>query len=54
MKNVKRKKRNRGWEDYKTTLILLSILLAIMSLVILMPLKKGKQSETSTSAVFAK
>jgi hypothetical protein len=54
MRNIKRKKRNSSWEDYKTTLILLTILLAIMSLVVLMPLKKDKQSENGTSAIFPK
>jgi hypothetical protein len=35
-------------DEYKTTLILLSILLAIMSLVVFMPLKHKKNGETSS------
>ncbi|MDF2434123.1 MAG: hypothetical protein JWP44_3754 [Mucilaginibacter sp.] len=54
MKKIKRKKKNSSWENYKTTIILLSILLAIMSLIVLMPLKKDKQSENGTSAIFPK
>jgi hypothetical protein len=37
--NMGRKKKKRGLEKYETTLLLLSILLAIMSIIMIIPLK---------------
>jgi len=46
---MKRKPAKNGLEAYKTTLILLSILLAVMSLILMMPLKPDKHPVNSNN-----
>jgi len=50
MKYVNKKYKKSALGEYKTTLILLSILLAIMSLVIFMPLKHEKNANHIVSS----
>ncbi|WP_259066739.1 hypothetical protein HDF24_21450 [Mucilaginibacter sp. X4EP1] len=52
MKYINKKK--SVLEEYKTTLILLSILLAIMSLVVFMPLKHLKNTDDSIVGTYAR
>ena len=47
---MSRKPKQNTLEEYKTTLILLSILLAIMSLVIFMPQKNTNRANTNTAS----
>jgi hypothetical protein len=54
MKNMIKKRKKSGLAMYKTTLILLSILVAVMSLIIFMPLKNDKQADNSKVAAFSK
>ncbi|TWI95887.1 hypothetical protein JN11_04162 [Mucilaginibacter frigoritolerans] len=44
MKYINKKYKKSALGEYKTTLILLSILVAIMTLVIFMPLKREKNT----------
>jgi len=46
MKYINKNDKRSVLEEYKTTLILLSILLAIMSLVVFMPLKQLKNTDS--------
>ena len=46
--------KKEGLEAYGTTLILLSILIAVMSLVIFMPLKSDKLAVNSKVASYSK
>ncbi|HEY4324692.1 MAG TPA: hypothetical protein VGN20_11925 [Mucilaginibacter sp.] len=48
---MRRKTNKNGFEEYRTTLILLTILMAVMSLIIFMPLKHSKQADVSTATV---
>jgi hypothetical protein len=48
MKYINKKKKG-ALEEYKTTLILLSILLAILTLVIFMPLKRERNTDSPIS-----
>jgi preprotein translocase subunit SecG len=48
---MKRKIKKNGIEEYRTTLILLTILMAVMSLIIFMPLKHSKQADVNSATV---
>ena len=54
MKNVGKKTYLNSLKEYKTTLILFSILLAVMSLVIFMPLKHEKVFSNVNPASYSK
>jgi hypothetical protein len=51
---MRRNVKKDGLAEYKTTLILLTILMAIMSLIIFMPLKSNKQADNGTMAISTK
>ena len=51
---MRRKLKRGGLDEYRTTLILLTILLAVMSLIIFMPLKHSKQADNSATIINAK
>ncbi len=48
------KLKNNSFNEYKTTLILLSILLIVMSLVIFIPLKRDKQADNINVTNYSK
>jgi hypothetical protein len=52
--DMRRKAKRNGLEEYKTTLILLTILIAVMSLVIFMPLKHNKQADNGIITINTK
>lgn len=54
MKDTQKKFKGMDLDGYKTTLILLSILLAVMSLVVFMPLRNSGHNDTTSFASFSK
>ena len=51
---MNRKTKQHSLEEYKTTLILLTILLAVMSLVVFIPLKNNRKAETTNITSLSK
>jgi hypothetical protein len=51
---MRRNAKKDGLAEYKTTLILLTILMAIMSLIIFLPLKSNKQADNGITTIIAK